>query len=379
MQFEAALRTLPFSRTSRSLQYRSTLRAAGDDARPRQIHGLRPQRMVPTRRTTFAFWRSLLPRLFFARFARLSVAVLISWLPIFCQMEPPPSVWPYSPPDCTRAASARVLSPQWQTNAANRKRDVIPSGAAFQAERGISLRIALSCYILSIYVSRLGSKDSRLVTSYNTSMIHEILPVGPLQCNCSIIGDEATREAMVIDPGDQIEDILALVREHNLQVKQIVVTHAHIDHVGGAMKLRAATGAPILLNQNDYALLKMLAMQAAWIGVPDPGKVEIDRSVTTGETVFAGSHTAKILHTPGHTEGSICLYFEPEKKLIAGDTLFAGSIGRTDLPGGDTQKIMRSLHNTVLALPDDTVVIPGHGELTTIGEERKSNPFLMKR
>ncbi len=124
-------------------------------------------------------------------------------------------------------------------------------------------------------------------------MIHEILPVGPLQCNCSVIGDETTREAMVIDPGDDIDDILALIRKHNLQVKQIVITHAHIDHVGGAMKLRAATGAPILLNQNDYALLKMLDMQAAWIGMPSPGKVEIDRSVTTGETVSAGSHTAQ--------------------------------------------------------------------------------------
>lgn len=209
-------------------------------------------------------------------------------------------------------------------------------------------------------------------------MIHEILRVGPLRCNCSIIGDESTHEAMVIDPGDEIESVLALVRKHNLQVKQIVITHAHIDHVGGAMKLRAATGAPILLNQNDHALLKMLDVQAAWIGVPVPGKVEIDRNVTTGETVAAGSHTAQILHTPGHTEGSICLYFAPEKKLIAGDTLFAGSIGRTDLPGGDMQKIMRSLHDTVLALPDDTVVVPGHGQLTTIGEERESNPFLIK-
>jgi hydroxyacylglutathione hydrolase len=210
-------------------------------------------------------------------------------------------------------------------------------------------------------------------------MIHEILPVGPLQCNCSIIGDETSREAMVIDPGDEVEDILALVRKHNLQVQQIVITHAHIDHVGGAMKLRAATGARILLNQNDYALLKMLDMQAAWLGMPAPGKVEIDDSITSGETVAAGSHTASILHTPGHTEGSICLYFAPEKKLIAGDTLFAGSIGRTDLPGGSTQKILRSLHDLVLALPDETIVVPGHGPLTTVGQERATNPFLVKR
>src|ERR1700741_3426985 len=175
-------------------------------------------------------------------------------------------------------------------------------------------------------------------------MIHEILPVGPLQCNCSIIGDETSRAAMVIDPGDDIDNVLALLCKQNLQVTQIVITHALIDHVGVAMKLRAATGAPILLNQNDNALLKMLDVQAAWIGVPAPGEVEIDRSVTAGETVSAGAHTAQILHTPGHTEGSICLYFAPEKKLIAGDTLFAGSIGRTDLPGGSYEKIMRSLH-----------------------------------
>lgn len=210
-------------------------------------------------------------------------------------------------------------------------------------------------------------------------MIHEIFPVGPLQCNCSIIGDEATREAMVIDPGDDIDDVLTIVRKHNLQVKQIVITHAHIDHVGGAMKLRAATGAPILLNENDYDLVKMLDVQAAWIGVPTPGAVEIDQSITTGQTVSAGSHTAQILHTPGHTGGSICLYFAPEKKLIAGDTLFAGSIGRTDLPGGSMQKILRSLHNTLMSLPDETIVVPGHGDLTTIGEERESNPFLVKR
>lgn len=207
-------------------------------------------------------------------------------------------------------------------------------------------------------------------------MIHEIFPVGPLQCNCSIIGDEATREAMVIDPGDDIEDIQALIAKHNLKVKQIVITHAHIDHVGGAMKLRAATGAPILLNQNDYALLKMLDVQAAWIGVAPPGKVEIDQSLETAGTVKAGPLAATVIHTPGHTEGSVCLYFAAEKKLIAGDTLFAGSIGRTDLPGGSFDEIIRSLHEKVLALPDETVVVPGHGPLTTIGEERESNPFL---
>jgi glyoxylase-like metal-dependent hydrolase (beta-lactamase superfamily II) len=207
-------------------------------------------------------------------------------------------------------------------------------------------------------------------------MIHEILAVGPLQCNCSIIGDETTHEAMVIDPGDEIQTVLTVVRKHNLQVKQIVITHAHIDHVGGAMKLRAATGAPILLNQNDYELLKMLDMQATWIGVPPPGKVDIDQSIGQADTVKAGSLTANVISTPGHTEGSICLYFPVEKKLIAGDTLFAGSIGRTDLPGGSFEKIIDSLHDKLLALPDDTVVIPGHGARTTIGEERENNPFL---
>jgi hydroxyacylglutathione hydrolase len=207
-------------------------------------------------------------------------------------------------------------------------------------------------------------------------MIHEILPVGPLQCNCSVIGDEATREAMVIDPGDNIDDILALVTKHNLQVKQIIITHAHIDHVGGAMKLRARTGAPILLNQNDYALLQMLDVQATWLGMASPGKVEIDQTLGQDDTLKAGGLTASVIHTPGHTEGSICLYFPREKKLIAGDTLFAGSIGRTDLPGGSFKKIVDSLNEKLLALPDDTVVVPGHGPSTTIGQERESNPFL---
>jgi hydroxyacylglutathione hydrolase len=208
-------------------------------------------------------------------------------------------------------------------------------------------------------------------------MIHKVLPVGPLQCNCSIIGDEGTREAMVIDPGDEIDDILQIVKQHGLKVKQIVVTHAHIDHVGGAMKLKKLTGAPILLNQNDQALLKMMDVQAAWVGMMPPGKIAIDQSLGDADRLRVGNLEATVMHTPGHTEGSICLYFPAEQKLIAGDTLFAGSIGRTDLPGGSFDKIMDSLKGRVLALPDETIVVPGHGPETTIGEERESNPFLV--
>ena len=209
-------------------------------------------------------------------------------------------------------------------------------------------------------------------------MIHRVFPVGPLQCNCSIIGDEQTREAMVIDPGDQIEDILKVLKAENLTLKQIVVTHAHIDHVGGAMKLKAATGAPILMNQKDEVLLKMLDVQASWIGMKPPGAVQVDEAVGEGRILQVGNLSSTVIHTPGHTEGSICLYFPEQKTLIAGDTLFAGSIGRTDLPGGSFEKIIRSLHNQLLQLPDDTQVVPGHGPMTTIGQERESNPFLQK-
>lgn len=210
-------------------------------------------------------------------------------------------------------------------------------------------------------------------------MIHEVFPVGPLQCNCSIIGDERTREAMVVDPGDDIERVLALIEHHQLTVKQIVITHGHIDHIGGAMKLKAATGAPILMNEGDLEQIPMLEIQAAWIGVAAPGPVTIDSLLKDAGSVSAGGLRATVLHTPGHTQGSSCLYFSEEKRLIAGDTLFAGSIGRTDLPGGSFTKIIDSLHSRLLALPDETVVIPGHGPATTIGEERATNPFLQRK
>lgn len=210
-------------------------------------------------------------------------------------------------------------------------------------------------------------------------MIHEVFPVGPLQCNCSVIGDETTREAMVVDPGDDISNVLAVVAKHGLTVKRIYITHAHIDHIGGAMKLKAATDAPITMHAADEMQLPLLDMQAQWIGVTPPGKVIIDENAKDAQAYKVGDIQARVMHTPGHTEGSSCLYFPSESRLIAGDTLFAGSIGRTDLPGGNFEKIMRSLHTTLMELPDETLVIPGHGGETTIGAERETNPFITDR
>jgi glyoxylase-like metal-dependent hydrolase (beta-lactamase superfamily II) len=212
--------------------------------------------------------------------------------------------------------------------------------------------------------------------AHNQIMILETFPVGPLQCNCSLLGDETTGEAMVIDPGDNIPQIMAHLEKHGLQLKQIVVTHAHIDHVGGALQLKRQTGAPVLLNQQDLPLLQMMDMQAGWLGIETPEVAAPDASAEDHLVVGLENYPAQVLHTPGHTPGSICLYFAPQKLLLAGDTLFASSIGRTDLPGGDMRKILRSIHDRLLPLPDETRVIPGHGQATTIGEERESNPFL---
>ena len=207
-------------------------------------------------------------------------------------------------------------------------------------------------------------------------MIHEILPVGMLQCNCSIFGDEQSREAVVIDPGDEIQRILAILAKHQLRVKAIIITHAHIDHIGGAQKLKAATGAPVYMNANDQPLSEQLDTQAAWLGMATPERTKIDVDAREGEKVALGPAEFHILHTPGHTQGSISLWIPAENKLIAGDTLFLDSIGRTDLPGGDYEQILRSIHDKLLPLDDSTAVTPGHGPNTTIGRERARNPFL---
>jgi hydroxyacylglutathione hydrolase len=210
-------------------------------------------------------------------------------------------------------------------------------------------------------------------------MILETFPVGPLQCNCTLLGDEDAAEAIVIDPGDEVSRIYRRISELGLKLKQILVTHGHIDHVGGALKLKRLTGAPILLNENDLPLLKMMEAQAAWIGVPTPDVQAPDASLADGMQVGLARYPARVLHTPGHTQGSVCLHFEPLKMVIAGDTLFAGSIGRTDLPGGNPRQIIESIHARLMPLPDDTHVLPGHGSATTIGAERNSNPFLNLR
>lgn len=207
-------------------------------------------------------------------------------------------------------------------------------------------------------------------------MIHEILRVGPLQCNCSILGDETSGEAMVIDPGDETSRILAVLARHKLTVKQIIVTHAHIDHIAGAQQLKRVTDAPILYNQLDLPLVQMMEVQAGWLGIATPEVAPPDDSLEDGQTLSVAGISGTILHTPGHTQGSVCLHIPAETLLIAGDTLFAGSVGRTDLPGGDTHMLIDSIQTRLMTLPEDTVVIPGHGGSTTIGAEREMNPFL---
>jgi hydroxyacylglutathione hydrolase len=208
-------------------------------------------------------------------------------------------------------------------------------------------------------------------------MIHEIIPVGMLACNCSIVGDEASGEAVVIDPGDDIGRIQAVLESRHLRVKYIVATHAHIDHVGGIEKLKKATGAPVMMNENDLPLYQNLAIQAAMLGTRTPKAVAVDQFLKTGDTLRWGPLALEVMNTPGHSPGSISLHLAGNDPCIfSGDTLFRGSIGRTDLWGGDYAQILRSIQDTLLRFPDETLVFPGHGPSTTIGAERKLNPFL---
>ena len=207
-------------------------------------------------------------------------------------------------------------------------------------------------------------------------MIHEILPVGPLQCNCSIWGDEETREAVVVDPGDDIRRIRGDPQSARLGC-QVDRDHpcARRSH-RGANRLRSLTGAPVYMHPADHQLLPHLALQAAWLGMRDPGAVDIDTALAEGDTLGPAGASLTVLHTPGHTLGSVSLLSSEERKLLAGDTLFRGSIGRTDLPGGDYRKILGSIKTKLLCLDDDIAVTCGHGLPTTLGREREQNYFL---
>jgi len=273
-------------------------------------------------------------------------------------------------------------------------------------------------------------EDRPSLNAAHNGLIHITIPVGILQCNCSIIGDPETREALVIDPGDEVTRILDLIGRYKLKVSAIVSTHAHIDHVGGLCKLHQYTGAPVLMHREDLPLYQAMDMQASFLGIVPPELTEIDQLLKEGDVLRWGSFEAQVIHTPGHTPGSVSLYLphdvskvvaingskipayveepgddpqlaevmkqiaimgeaakaameketenlpRPAPQLFSGDTLFAGSIGRTDLWGGSMEKIMDSLRTKLLHLPDDTIVFPGHGPVTTIGQERHLNPFL---
>jgi glyoxylase-like metal-dependent hydrolase (beta-lactamase superfamily II) len=208
-------------------------------------------------------------------------------------------------------------------------------------------------------------------------LIIETFPVGWLQCNCTILGDEQTREAIVIDPGDDPLEILARLEKHGLTAKQIICTHTHIDHVGAISELQERMEAPAAIHKADLFLFEKLDVQAQWIGMPMPKRGTIEHFVQDGDAVDCQGVEIRVIHTPGHTPGSSSFHLVNDRNILfTGDTLFAESIGRTDLWGGSQPEIITSIQKKLMSFNDDTLVIPGHGQATTIGHERRYNPFL---
>jgi glyoxylase-like metal-dependent hydrolase (beta-lactamase superfamily II) len=213
------------------------------------------------------------------------------------------------------------------------------------------------------------------------NVIVETLPVGPLGCNCSILADLESRRAVVVDPGGDYAQLKARLDALDVKVEAIVHTHTHIDHVGCTAELQHVSGAAAGIHAADRFLYRMLPVQAALLGMSIPKKAEMEDSLADGRVVRAGNIELGVLHTPGHTPGS-CTFVVSNggsTHVFAGDTLFRGSIGRTDLWGGDHAAILRSIRSKLLTLPDDAVVVTGHGPSTTIGHERARNPFLRGR
>ena len=210
-------------------------------------------------------------------------------------------------------------------------------------------------------------------------MIIETFPVGPLQCNCTILGDPETGEAIVIDPGDEAPEVLRRLAAHGLRPKALLITHTHLDHVAGNHEVREKTGAKVMLHEKDLPLYDNLGLQAQFIGMAAPIRAEVDDYIHQGDLIPFGGRgdSIQVLHTPGHTPGSCSFFLSSQNLLFSGDTLFSGSVGRTDLWGGDFDTEVRSIRERLLPLPDATRVIAGHGPDTTIVDERRSNPFLI--
>jgi glyoxylase-like metal-dependent hydrolase (beta-lactamase superfamily II) len=212
--------------------------------------------------------------------------------------------------------------------------------------------------------------------SQHEDILIETLTIGPFMENSFIVADPETRQAIIIDPGDEEERILERVRTLNVKVREIINTHGHIDHAGAIAPLKRALGATFAIHPADRPWLEQLQQQAAMFGLPDIEVPEIDRDLEHGQTVEVGGIHGKVLHTPGHSAGGCSIYFEEPQVVFVGDTLFAGSIGRTDLPGGSMHTLLSSIRQHLLALDDAVTVHCGHGPSTTIGHERRSNPFL---
>ncbi len=205
-------------------------------------------------------------------------------------------------------------------------------------------------------------------------MLVETLAVGPLQVNCYLVACPRTNHALVIDPGDEGDRILEMIDKLGLKVKMVVNTHGHFDHVGANHQVLAATGVELCMHRDDLPLLKVAAKQAAGYGLPAVQSPDPKRFLENGDLIEVGDLSFEVIHTPGHSPGGICLYGEGH--LFSGDTLFAGSIGRTDLPGGDMKQLLSHIRSQLMVLPDATVVHPGHGPESTIGREKTVNPFL---
>lgn len=211
-------------------------------------------------------------------------------------------------------------------------------------------------------------------------MIVKTFPVGAFQCNCTILGDPETGEAIVVDPGDEADKILKVLSDHQLKIKYLLHTHAHLDHIGATRKVKEKNGGKIGLHKDDLFLYENMKMQGQFLGLSvkdDP--LPIDHYLVQGDVIeWGGKNRLEVLHTPGHTPGSICFHQQTENQnlLFAGDTLFMGSIGRTDLWGGDHEQILSSINTKLLSLPETTSVVCGHGPNTSIGREKKLNPFL---